>query len=77
MQLSVTYVQAGANCTNCHVLCIVLLKDTVHNSTPTGILRRGVIGHRRGIKTDAKAKVVASVWGTEFIQFLAAPAILY
>ena len=28
--------------------------------------------HRRRIKTEENAKVVASVWGTEFIQFLAA-----
>ena len=28
--------------------------------------------HRRRIKTEKKAKVVAAVWGTEFIQFLAA-----
>ena len=28
--------------------------------------------HRRWIKTEEKAKVVASVWGAEFIQFLAA-----
>ena len=33
-------------------------------------------GHRRRIKTKAKAKVVASVWGEEVIQFLAAQAIL-
>ena len=33
--------------------------------------------HRRRIKTEAKAKVVSSVRGTEFIQCLAAPAILY
>ena len=32
--------------------------------------------HRRRIDTDAKAKVVASVWGAEFIQFLAAQACL-
>ena len=34
--------------------------------------------NRRRIKTktEAKAKVVASVWGAEFIQFLAALAIL-
>ena len=30
--------------------------------------------HRRRIKTDEKAKVVAAVWGTELIQFLAALA---
>ena len=33
--------------------------------------------HRKRIKTEAKAKVVASVWGKEFIQFLAALTILY
>ena len=32
--------------------------------------------HRRKIYTEAKAKVVASVWGAPFIQFLAALAIL-
>ena len=31
---------------------------------------------RRRIYTEAKAKVVASVWGKEFVQFLAALAIL-
>ena len=30
---------------------------------------------RRRIKTEEKAKVVAAVWGTEFIQFLATLAI--
>ena len=33
--------------------------------------------HRRRIKTEEKAKVVAAVWGTEFVQFLAALAILH
>ena len=33
--------------------------------------------HRRRINTGEKAKVVAAVWGTEFIQFLAALAILH
>ena len=33
-------------------------------------------GHRIRIKTKEKVKVVASVWGEEFIQFLAALAIL-
>ena len=32
--------------------------------------------HRRRMETEAKAKVVASVWGAEFIQFLAALAVL-
>ena len=31
--------------------------------------------HRRIICTEEKAKVVAAAWGTELIQFLAAPAI--
>ena len=32
--------------------------------------------HRRRMKTEAKAKVVASVWGEEFTQFLAVLAYL-
>ena len=31
--------------------------------------------HRRRVETEAKAKVVASVWGAKFIKFLAALAI--
>ena len=30
--------------------------------------------HRNRIKTEQKVKVVSAVWGTEFIQFLAALA---
>ena len=41
----------------------------------------GVVGgkffHRRRIKTEKKAKVVACVWGEEMIQFLAALAVLH
>ena len=33
--------------------------------------------HRRRIKTEEKAKVVASVWGKEFIQFLAVLAFFH
>ena len=33
-------------------------------------------GHRRRMDREAKAKVVASVWGAEFVQFLAAQAFL-
>ena len=33
--------------------------------------------HRRSIKIEKKANVVAAVWGIEFIQFLAALAILH
>ena len=32
--------------------------------------------YRRRIKTEEKAKVAASVWGTEFILFLAALSVL-
>ena len=32
--------------------------------------------HRRRMEREAKAKVVASVWGADFVQFLAALAIL-
>ena len=35
------------------------------------------VAHRRRIKTEAKAKVVSSVQGTEFIQFLAALAVVH
>ena len=33
--------------------------------------------HRRRIRTEEKAKVVAAVWGAEFSQFVAALAILH
>ena len=33
--------------------------------------------HRRRTNTEEKAKVVAAVWGKEFIQFLAALSILH
>ena len=32
--------------------------------------------HRRRIETKGKAKVVASVWGAKFVQFLTALAVL-
>ena len=35
------------------------------------------LAHRRRIKIGGKAKVVASVWGAKFIQFLAALDILH
>ena len=45
--------------------------------TYTVLLRVDHLGHRRRIKTEEKAKVVAAVWRTQFIQFLAALAILH
>ena len=35
------------------------------------------MGHRRRIYTEEKAKVVAVVWGREFMKFLSALAILH
>ena len=32
---------------------------------------------RRRIKTEEQAKVVAAVWGTELIQFLASPVLFH
>ena len=32
-------------------------------------------GHRRRINTEEKAKVVAALWGAEFVQFLSALAV--
>ena len=45
-------------------------------ASPLAILGNNLIGvqsvhHRRRINTEEKAKVVASVWGKEFIPFLA------
>ena len=36
-----------------------------------------MLSYSRRMKTEAKAKVVAAVWGTEFIQFLAALVIVH
>ena len=42
----------------------------------SGRQRRPPPSHRRRIRTEEKAKVVASVWEEEFIQFLATLAVL-
>ena len=34
------------------------------------------LDHRRRMETEGKAKVVASVWGAKFAQFLASLAVL-
>ena len=34
------------------------------------------LGHTRRMETVGKAKVVASVWGAKFVQFLVAVAVL-
>ena len=36
-----------------------------------------LVYHRRRMKTEEKAKVVAAVWGTEFMEFLATLAIFH
>ena len=41
------------------------------------LLRCSLSSHRIRIRTEEKAKVVAAVWWTEFIQFLARLAILH
>ena len=44
---------------------------------PCGFINQFIAsGHRRRIQTEEKAKVVAAVWGTAIIQFLAAQVIL-
>ena len=52
-------------------------KDLTHPTSPRRVLYSPKLSHRRRrMDTEAKAKVVASVWGAEFIQFLAALAVL-
>ena len=55
----------------------------VHNSFCTAKAFKGIpwseyerVSPRRRMETEAKAKVVASVWGAKFLQFLAALAVL-
>ena len=50
-------------------------KSTFHFCTYSATLL--YVHHRRRIKTEEKAKVVASVLGEEFIQLLAALAVLH
>ena len=46
-----------------------------HTGNIFALLHKGQ-GHRRRMETEEKAKVLASVWGTEFIKFVATLAIL-
>ena len=54
---------------------IVILYETIKFKQKNRLfLTRGIpvpYNHRRRIKTEEKAKVIADVWGTEFSQFLA------
>ena len=47
-----------------------------YNSLYSSILHTRMLWHRRRIYAEEKAKVVAGVWGTDFIPYLAALAIL-
>ena len=47
-----------------------------YNSLYSSILHTRMLWHRRRIYAEEKAKVVAGVWRTDFIPFLAALAIL-
>ena len=44
---------------------------------PFSVSGIGGTAYRRRIKTEEKARVVAAVWGTELIQFIAALTILH
>ena len=46
-------------------------------SPPFSYVPQILVHNIRRIYTEEKAKVVAAVWGTEFIRFLAALAILH
>ena len=54
---------------NCETLP---LNSLVAERTPYRVWTMNGWGHRRRIKTEEKDKVAAYVWGTKFIQFLAA-----
>ena len=41
------------------------------------IINMVIASHKRRIKTEKKATVVAAVWGTELVRFLAVLAILH
>ena len=48
-----------------------------HQAAATHLPQPGAHHTRRMINTEEKAKVVAAVWGTEFIQFHAELAVLH
>ena len=72
-------VKTGADVTVRTGICLDF-EHIRHTGIGTKIYRihsnRDRLGHRRRMKAEAKAKVVASVWGATFIQFLAALAVL-
>ena len=57
---------------------VLRLMQHARQSEQTDSPRRGhTFTHTRRINTEEKAKVVAAVWGEEFIQFLAALNVLH
>ena len=52
--------------------------EEVHSGRRHNLIKRIILHtfHRKRIYTEEKAKVVAAVWGTELIHFLAAQQIL-
>ena len=52
-----------------------MARDLLEAGPADGLYQRD--DHRRSTNTEGTAKVVAAVWGTQFIQFLAALAILH
>ena len=56
-------------------------RPSINDTYDPGDTNRGVakeyVPHRRRMEGEAKAKVVASVWGTKFNQFLTALAVLH
>ena len=66
------------NCQKCNIqyltsLCTFESKIFLKTIVLLGLL---IWTHRRRKEREAKAKVVASVWGADFFQFLAALAVL-
>ena len=60
-------------------LPVLLQSSDMARPFPSGVLQqyKHSLKHRRRKYTEEKAKVVAAVWGTEIIQFLALLAILH
>ena len=62
------------------LLPVVIQITTVHCTvvicTVYTVLGLVLTSHKRRMGTEAKAKVVASIWGAKFVKFLAALAVL-
>ena len=58
-------------------MSFLLSNISVTSTFPAGMCCLEHSTHRRTLKTEGKAKVVAAVWGTELIKFLATLAIFH